>query len=173
MADVKKVDFKLDVIDNVNFDDLHSCFNDFVKPFDLSKAPLLRAKVINFTNNKHALFVDMHHIISDGTSLSIFINELCMLYNDEVLPELSITYKDFASFENENLNSGNLSEAENYWLNQFKENIPIHYFGIFDGHSGSICSEFLRNNLLQYISKNETHISKLTNSVFCKKLKTS
>ena len=42
----------------------------------------------------------MHHIISDGTSLSIFIDELCKLYNGESLSELKITYKDFAVFEN-------------------------------------------------------------------------
>ncbi len=120
-----KIDFKLDIEDNYNFDDLSTIFEDFVKPFDLSSAPLFRAKFIKCTNNKSALFIDMHHIISDGTSLSIFIDELCKLYNGEVLPELNITYKDFAVFEREKITSGGLEESENYWINQFEDEIPI------------------------------------------------
>lgn len=122
---IDTIDFKLDAQDNCNFDDLNTIFQSFVKPFDLSKAPLFRAKFVNFTDKKSALFVDMHHIISDGTSLSIFIDELCKLYNDESLPALNITYKDFAVFENDKLASGGLSEAENYWVNQFTDDIPL------------------------------------------------
>lgn len=121
----KKINFKLQIQDNVQFDNLNTIFKDFVKPFDLSQAPLFRAKFIKFDNQKSALFVDMHHIISDGTSLAIFTNELCKLYNGESLPELEITYKDFAVFETNCLASGKLQEAEKYWLNQFEEDIPV------------------------------------------------
>ena len=121
----KDISFKLEVIKNQKNDDLNSIFVDFVKPFDLSKAPLFRAKLICFTNKTQALLVDMHHIISDGTSMSILIDELCKLYNNEVLPELNITYKDFASFERKRLNLGDLKEAEEYWVNQFKDEIPV------------------------------------------------
>ena len=64
--------FKLEIIENASFDDKDVLFKDFLKPFDLSIAPLFRAKFIKFTNGKSMLFVDMHHIIADGTSLSIF-----------------------------------------------------------------------------------------------------
>ena len=121
----EKVNFKLDVQDDAHFDNLNNLFEEFVKPFNLKKAPLFRAKFIKFSSKKSALFVDFHHIISDGTSLAIFIDELCKLYNDETLPELKITYKDFAVFENNNLVSGKLQEAENYWINQFKDDIPV------------------------------------------------
>ena len=67
----------------------------------------------------------MHHIISDGTSLSIFINELCKLYNGENLENIEFTYKDFAHWENEALASQKFKEAENYWINQFKNDIPV------------------------------------------------
>ena len=119
------IDFKLDIANNVNFEELNTIFQDFVKPFDLSKAPLFRASLVNFTNGKCALLVDMHHIISDGTSLSIIIDELCKLYNDEKLPELKITYKDFAAFENKKLISGELKEAEDYWVHQFEGEVPV------------------------------------------------
>ena len=120
-----KFEFTLDILNNENFEHLHTLFDEFVKPFDLSKAPLFRAKLIKFANKKSALFVDMHHIISDGTSLSIFTDELCKLYNDETLPELKLTYKDFAIFENELLSTGKLEKAEKYWLEQFKGEIPV------------------------------------------------
>ena len=122
---LSKTDFDLDRLDNCNFDDIDSLFKDFVKPFDLSKAPLFRAEYINFSNGKAAIFIDMHHIISDGSSLSIFTDELCKLYNGTVLPELNITYKDFASFENQAIKSGLFSEARKYWTDQFKDEIPV------------------------------------------------
>lgn len=122
---IDKIDFNLEIEENCDFNNLDDIFKSFVKPFDLAKAPLFRAKFVKFTNKKSALLVDMHHIISDGTSLSIFIDELCKLYNDEVLPELNITYKDFAVFENDRLVSGSLEEAENYWVNQFTDDIPV------------------------------------------------
>ena len=59
------------------------------------------------------------------SSLNIFISELCKLYNDESLEPLDITYKDFATFENNRLASGELNEAQNYWVNQFKDDIPV------------------------------------------------
>lgn len=122
---LENVDFKLNVIENEEFENLDKLFKEFVKPFDLSQAPLFRAEYIKFTNNKKALFIDLHHIIADGLSLSIFLDELCKLYNGESLSKLSITYKDFAKFQNDIINNGQLEQAENFWLNQFNDDIPI------------------------------------------------
>ena len=122
---VSDLHFKLDIIEDANFEDLDNIFNNFVKPFDLAKAPLFRVKFIKFTNGKSALLIDMHHIISDGTSMSIFTDELSKLYNGKNLPEMNITYKDFSAFENNRLNSGKLKEAEDYWVHQFEDEIPL------------------------------------------------
>ena len=91
----------------------------------MSKAPLIRAKLVKFANDKSVLLVDIHHIVCDGTSLSIIIDEVCKLYNGESLPELSISYKDFAAYENNNLKNGKLKQAEEYWTNKFKGEIPV------------------------------------------------
>ena len=119
------IDFKLDVLENEDFENIDSIFNNFVKPFDLSKAPLFRVKYLKFTNKKTAIFFDMHHIISDGASLSIFADEFIKLYNNISLPALTITYKDFAAYENEKLNTHQFEDAKNYWINQFKDEIPV------------------------------------------------
>lgn len=118
---LENVDFKLDILENADFKDLSNLFKNFVKPFNLEIAPLFRAKLISFTNKKYALFVDMHHIISDGTSMSILVDELCKLYNDKTLSDLTITYKDFAAFEHNNFEKS----AEDYWMKQFQDEIPV------------------------------------------------
>ena len=121
----ENVDFKLDVINNASFNDLDTIFKNFVKPFDLSEAPLFRVKYLKFTNNKNAIFIDMHHIISDGTSLSIFIDEIIKLYNGVTLPNLSIQYKDYATYEYEKIKLEQFKKDKTYWLKQFQDEIPV------------------------------------------------
>lgn len=116
------INFKLDVAkETLSYKKLDTAFKHFVQPFDLSKAPLFRAKLIKLTNHKAALLVDMHHIISDGTSLHIFINELCKLYNGETLTPLDISYTDFAVWENKTISSGKFKSSEEFWLKQFRK----------------------------------------------------
>ena len=71
----------------------------------MSKAPLFRTKLVKLENNKMLLLLDMHHIISDGTSLSILLQELCDLYNNKELKEKQIDYKDFTLWEKEQFES--------------------------------------------------------------------
>ena len=121
----KHIDFKLKTLENVEFSELDTIFHDFVKPFDLSKAPLLRTEFIEFTNHKYMILIDMHHIISDGVSMNIFADEFCKIYNDETLEPLEITYKDYAVFENERELSKEYKKAKEYWLSQFQDDIPV------------------------------------------------
>ena len=121
----KNINFSIDVLENADYSNLNTLYKSFVRPFDLTKAPLFRIKLIYFKNNKCALFIDMHHIISDGKSLNIFIDELCKLYNGYPLTKLDITYKDFSFFENNRLRSGALKKAEEYWLKQFEDEVPV------------------------------------------------
>ena len=121
-----KINFKLNISDSIiKYEDLKKEFDNFVKPFDLSKPPLFRAKLLKLDNGNVAFFIDMHHIISDGTSVSILVDELCKLYNGQNLNELNITYKDYAKWENDELKNGDIKEAEDYWVNQFKDEIPV------------------------------------------------
>ena len=99
--------------------------DEFIRPFDLSKAPLLRVVLIRISNEEHVLIYDMHHIISDGTSIKVLIREFANLYNGEELPELKIQYKDFCEWQNDMLKSETLKRQEKYWLNRFEGNIPV------------------------------------------------
>ncbi|MCK4258234.1 MAG: amino acid adenylation domain-containing protein, partial [Halanaerobiales bacterium] len=97
---------------------------EFIKPFDLSKASLFRVGLIKIEEEKHLLIYDMHHIISDGISMSILVNEFFRLYNEEELIPLRIQYKDFANWQNELFASEKIGKQEEYWLDQFAGEIP-------------------------------------------------
>ena len=100
---------------------------DALKPFDLSKGPLVRAKLFNVKNNEHIFYVNMHHIISDGLSIGIVIKDLTELYNAIVekraakLPLLSIQYADFATWQRHFMRGEHLEKELQFWQEQFKD----------------------------------------------------
>ncbi len=94
------------------------------QPFDLSVAPLVRFSLFKTSEREHVLLKTMHHIISDGWSLSIFIGELAVLYRSyyehkpSPLPELPIQYSDFARWQTEWLKGDVLHQHLDYWKKQ-------------------------------------------------------
>ncbi|QUI23833.1 amino acid adenylation domain-containing protein [Vallitalea pronyensis] len=99
--------------------------NNFIRPFDLTKDLLIRVSVLHTKKDESILVFDIHHIIFDGISQSIFFKELSQLYNRQVLeraPELS--YADYAQWEIDRTDS-DLKKQETYWLKEFSQNIPV------------------------------------------------
>ena len=112
--------------------------SDFIRPFDLSKAPLLRVGLIPLhtppfghpsqegnVENEHILMFDMHHIISDGSSLGIIIEDLLAFYTRKKLPTLRLQYKDFSQWQNRQCTSGKFKKQEQYWLDHFTGELPV------------------------------------------------
>ncbi|WP_240921857.1 condensation domain-containing protein, partial [Jeotgalicoccus sp. S0W5] len=97
--------------------------SDFIRPFDLEGKSLLRAKLIKSDAATHIFLIDTHHIVSDGISTSIILNDLSKLYNEVALEELNIHYKDFSVWEQEQLDTENYKKQEDYWLDAFS-NLP-------------------------------------------------
>jgi polyketide synthase PksJ len=97
----------------------------FIRPFDLNQAPLLRVEVIRMGATRHLLLYDMHHIISDGTSMGLLVQECMLLYEGKTLPELRIQYKDYAVWQDEQQKSGKIKPQEEYWLQRFAGKIPV------------------------------------------------
>ncbi len=114
--------FKLDEIIEKD-KSIDEIMKDFVRPFDLAKAPLFRASFVT-QNNKYMLLFDIHHIICDGASLDIFTNELSSLYNGENLSSLSFDYIDYAEWEFKMLANNKYNHQKEFWLSEFK-NLPI------------------------------------------------
>ncbi len=98
--------------------------------FDLSTDVMLRAELLKIAEDEHFLLVVMHHIASDGWSLSIFLNELCALYRaysrgdaNPLLP-LSIQYADYAHWQRNWLQGEVLEQQLSYWTKQLS-NLPV------------------------------------------------
>ena len=119
---LKNITFEL--IEEVTDNSEENIIKSFIKPFDLSKPPLFRAKLVTF-KNKVLLLFDMHHIISDGFSISILAKELSALYNLEELKPISIDYTDYAEWQFKKLAANSFNESKEYWINNMQNNIPI------------------------------------------------
>lgn len=120
----KEISFSLPV-KKERIENIDAVFEQFVKPFDLSKAPLLRAELICFDDTHYLLLLDIHHIIFDGTSIGLFANELSMLYREENLPENSLEYMDYAIYENEQKSSSSYQAMKNYWKEKLSGDLPV------------------------------------------------
>ena len=75
--------------------------------------------------SKHLIVVDMHHIISDGTSLGILMEDFTTLYNHMKPLSLGIQYKDFACWQNMEEQQEALARQQAYWLKMFDGEIPV------------------------------------------------
>lgn len=103
-----------------------AALQQFVHPFDLGEAPLLRVGLIRIAHERHLLLFDMHHIVSDGVSMNILIEEFLHFYQEEdVLPALQIQYTDYAVWQQEQLGSERLKAQEAYWLDAFRGSLPV------------------------------------------------
>lgn len=98
---------------------------NFIRSFDLKKLPLFRIALVNIGNAKSLLILDMHHIITDGSSKNILLREFIDLYLREELPDVEIQYKDFAIWQDQYLNSRYIQKQEAYWLKKFEGEIAI------------------------------------------------
>ena len=94
---------------------------DAEAPFDLSAGPLFRSALLQLSDTRHVLLINMHHIVSDGWSMGLLTRELSELYSAAVtgrnaeLPELSVQYSDYASWQREYLSGGELRRQAQYW----------------------------------------------------------
>ncbi|MFS1514462.1 amino acid adenylation domain-containing protein [Chengkuizengella sp. SCS-71B] len=118
-----EVTFEIEQFNIQNNDQLEYVLDRFIVPFDLQQAPLLRVCLARVGENTNYLIGDMHHIISDGTSIGVLVDEFSKLYNDEELNELSIQYKDFTAWQNQRAES--LNDQKKYWIEQFSGELPV------------------------------------------------
>lgn len=95
---VTDVHLKLDFAQTTS-DDPNVFAAGFTRPFDLSRPPLMQAKLVAHADGRHWLLLDFHHIAFDGVSVGIYLRELFALYGGEELEPLLIQHKDVAAWE--------------------------------------------------------------------------
>jgi hypothetical protein len=98
---------------------------------DLAQGPLVRAALFRLSADEHVFLIVMHHIVSDGWSMSILINELATLYEafskgqPSPLSPLPIQYADFAQWQREWLQGDALASQLAYWKKQLGGDLPV------------------------------------------------
>jgi hypothetical protein len=101
------------------------------RPFDLHKAPLMRAVLIRLTADDHALILNMHHIVTDRWSWGVLSQELAGLYEASLegkpspLEELPIQYGDYAVWQHAHLGGGRMEQQVAYWKKQLEGAPPV------------------------------------------------
>ncbi|MEW6735288.1 MAG: amino acid adenylation domain-containing protein, partial [Acidobacteriota bacterium] len=101
------------------------------QPFDLATGPLLRIRLVLLGEQEQVMMLTLHHIVADGWSMGILINEMSKLYQGYrrdiavELPELTIQYADFAQWQREWLSGAILEKQLQYWRKQLGENITM------------------------------------------------
>jgi len=98
---------------------------EFTRPFELAKAPLIRASLVKLAEEKHVLAVEMHHIISDGVSGQILLRDFSALYSGAGLAWIRLQYKDYAEWQNHQKSEKTHLRQKEYWENEFKGEIPV------------------------------------------------
>jgi len=110
---------------------LHLLTDAMRRPFDLTQGPLLRTMFLRSDDAEHVLLLTMHHIISDGWSNEILLNELALLYaallaeKPALLPELPVQYADYALWQQQWLQGEMLAMHMHYWGKQLSDLAPL------------------------------------------------
>ncbi|MCP5050110.1 MAG: non-ribosomal peptide synthetase, partial [bacterium] len=110
--------------------------DQLVCPFNPARAPLIRIALLKLEETRHLLFIDMHHIITDGLSQGILRDEFLALRQDPSaeLPPLRIQYKDYSLWQSLEKNKTAVDKQKDHWLREFSNprdlpvlNLPTDY----------------------------------------------
>ncbi|HEV7857241.1 MAG TPA: condensation domain-containing protein, partial [Pyrinomonadaceae bacterium] len=139
-------------------------------PFDLTRGPLLRVKLLRLATDEHVLLLTLHHIISDGWSMGVLVREMVTLYESltreqpSTLAELPVQYTDFVTWQHEWLRGQVLEEHLSYWKQQlagapalleFPANYPRPAINTHRGAKQSMSFPLELSNALKAFSERE------------------
>lgn len=101
------------------------------RPFDLARGPLVRARLWRLGERDHLFVLCIHHIVSDGWSMGIFLREFSEAYlaalagRPPALPPLPIQYADFAEWQHQWLAGERLAKQVDYWRRRLADLPPL------------------------------------------------
>ncbi|MFJ3448353.1 amino acid adenylation domain-containing protein [Pseudomonas sichuanensis] len=102
-----------------------------LRPFDLANGPLLRISLLQLADQEHVLLLTLHHIVSDGWSMNVLIDEFSRCYDafaagaQPQLPALPIQYVDYALWQRRWLEAGELARQLDYWQATLGDEQPV------------------------------------------------
>ncbi|MCL5261265.1 MAG: amino acid adenylation domain-containing protein [Gammaproteobacteria bacterium] len=142
----------------------HEIEKESMHVFNLSEGPLVRFILFKISEEHLCLFINMHHIISDGWSIGLFFKELSQIYSSfvkgqvPILQSLPIQYGDFAIWQRSKYFAIQTESQLHYWRNNLKNyvdlNLPIDKRRpqTMTNNGGSYCF-VVENNVLFGIRK--------------------
>jgi amino acid adenylation domain-containing protein/non-ribosomal peptide synthase protein (TIGR01720 family) len=110
---------------------VHEAEQQAVLPFDLAQGPLLRVKLLKLAEQEHVLLLTLHHIVSDGWSMNVLIDEFTRCYDahdagaQPQLAALPIQYSDYALWQRRWLEAGEQARQLEYWQAQLGDEHPV------------------------------------------------
>ncbi|WP_128624153.1 non-ribosomal peptide synthetase, partial [Pseudomonas aeruginosa] len=101
------------------------------QPFDLARGPLLRVRLLALAGQEHVLVITQHHIVSDGWSMQVMVDELLQAYaaarrgEQPTLAPLTLQYADYAAWHRAWLDSGEGARQLDYWRERLGAEQPV------------------------------------------------
>ncbi|NLG18519.1 MAG: hypothetical protein GX556_14385 [Fibrobacter sp.] len=96
---------------------------NFIRPFDLSKAPLIRVGYCRNTGSETLLLFDMHHIIADGHSMGILTADLLTFFQKKAIPDRLTSYVDYAEWYFQQKKENRFENQLQFWKKEFEQPI--------------------------------------------------
>ncbi|MEN8649788.1 condensation domain-containing protein [Streptomyces sp. 21So2-11] len=103
-------------------------------PFDLGRGPLIRCRLMRVAPEEHLFAIVVHHAVADGWSLGVMLRELTALYSAavrgeslDVLPELEVQYADFAAWQRQRWEEGELAGQLEHWREELAGAVPLRF----------------------------------------------
>lgn len=103
---------------------LDDYIREFITPFDLASSPLARVLVVEINPERFLFAVDFHHIISDGITMGIFVQEFIQFYEGKIPPPLEKEYTDYVELEENYLLTGEYDSHKRFWKDKLSGEIP-------------------------------------------------
>ena len=109
----------------------HCLEREGATPFDLRRGPLFRVTLVRLAADEHVLVLGLHHIVGDGWSIGILVDELYTRYAAQVrgeavvLPDLPVQFADFAVWQQERLAGPDVAGQVDYWSRQLAALPPV------------------------------------------------
>jgi amino acid adenylation domain-containing protein len=101
------------------------------RPFDLTRGPLVRSRLLRLGDEDHVLLFTLHHIIADGWSMGVLVREIGVIYSayargvESPLADLPVQYADYAVWQRQWLQGATLAEQLAYWRDQLGGELPV------------------------------------------------
>ncbi|TRX33016.1 AMP-binding protein, partial [Flavobacterium sp. ZT3R18] len=173
ILNTQEVNFKLNYV-NLSLVEDQNIINQCIKEeqqktFDLANDILIRVNLIQVSEEQYIITLVLHHIIHDGWSMEVMMDELFSLYEtnkrglSSPLQSLRIQFKDYAVWQQENLKGEVFNKNRSYWLDQFKGVLPVLDIPkdksrpITKSYSGGSYSKFINPSLVKQFKKLVQH----------------